>query len=452
MAQHDEAADGDREQTETTSDTEAETGGFEDMHGRTVPFAGLTRHSTTSADELLPDTNNWLNSSMKWWADKRAETSLDVDAGAGEGELPEDGLHSLIHDLPRVSEAEPRWEDPQTGEMHQTEKHNALIDPDRLRAMHAGEANLEPDDCLAYIPTQNYEIIPPAVALEPLARFLSDEGKENAVFGEIRVGTEIGSGASMDVFVDGKHVEYPGLGSDREPIVAGLEISWDFKGNRSFRARGMMMDTRCLNSLRAVTEWEVIKHAGDLSRVDFYEWFEDLWQAVDEKKDVLGDMIEAAAEQTFDTTALPNDFAEEYDNVLEAFYVRAGLPQYLATEAARNAVSNAANPFEPTWWTLHRGATFAITHHARGEVRGGGAISQHHRVAKDILMQPMEVQEQVETDYELEQAANDQETLDDRGAEGIAKVTAAFGDVSEMKDSYEERVEEIETLIATTEE
>ena len=422
---------------------------FEDLRGRTIPFAGLTRHSTATADELLPETHNW-GSSMKWWASNRAEADVNSDEEAGAEVLPDDGLNSLIHDLPRVMEAEAGWEDPLTGDIHRTSKHNALVDPDRLQAMHAGTAGFDPDDVLAYIPTTNYEIIPPATALEPLAEFLRDEGKQNAVFGEICVAESIGGGASMDVFVDGEHVSYPGLDGDREPIVAGLEIEWDFKGSRSFRARGMMMDTQCLNSLRAVTDWEVIKHAGDLSRVDFYEWYADLWSAIDAKVDVLSDMIEAASEQTFDVSELPADFAEGFDSVLEAIYARTGLPQYLARVAARNASSNAVNPFEPTYWTLHRGATFAITHHARGDVRGGGSINNHHRVAKDILMQPTQVAEQVERDYESKQAEG-QVDLDGEEATGIAQVNAAFGGVREMKAEYEERAEEIEQLIAQTE-
>jgi hypothetical protein len=474
---------------------------FDDLRGQTARFAGLTRHDRLSPEDLPAAVDYTLGedaaegpgAGMAWWAarltdsdvpiqpDDDPEEALDGSHTLSEADIPEQGFNTLLHDLPRVQEAEVMWDNPMVDSdggpvpaAFLTDKFTALYDPDRLRQAQRAveEHNLsglptDPDDILAHVPTDDYLNIPPAEPLEALATFLRDEGLNGEVFGEVRVAEEIGDGASMDVLVDGQQVDLPFLDDDRDPIVAGLEVEWDFKGGRAFRARGLMMDTRCLNAMRAVTNWEVVKHAGDRSRLDWYEWWSDLWHGVEETMDTYREAIRQSVDLSLDVQALPDDFVDVADyaappqvNIrtpLQAFYLFAGFPGYLAIPAGDNADRNARDVFEPCYFTLFRGATYAITHRSNGEVRGGGSVDDQSRLAEDLVLNPLNVRDRVLADYERAQEQRRQDYAQtapssEEADEQATQVAEAFGGIDALEAEFEERVERMRSLIPDDEE
>jgi len=414
----------------------------------TYPFAGLTRYNEGDLPERVLDHG----SSVRWWASETFGTDEPI-----ERDLPEEGLNTMIDSLPRAAEATAGWKHPVTGDWIETGKHNAIIEPSVAEQIEGRTGTKEqvegfggdPDEtvygdrALFNIPTDDYSIINPATFLRPLTEVLRDEGLDDAVFGEFRV-SRGGGRVSADVFFDGKHVEAPGMDEDRKPIVVGLQLDWDFFGGTALRMRGMGMDWECVNSIRQITEGKTIKHAGDVNeRVEWVEMYEDLLEELDLKTDQLSRVIHEASEETLDLSDFPDGFADDYDSVLEAFYAYSGLPDYLAEVAADNARANAEDPFEPDWWTLHRGATYAISHEARGEVGTGAAIDQYNRRANDLLMNPAGVADDVEAAYE---EAHEETTLAEEGG-GQVTMDTAFESVRDKRDRYEEREEEIHSLI-----
>jgi hypothetical protein len=414
----------------------------------TYPFAGLTRYNDGDLPERVLDHG----SSVRWWASETFGTDEPI-----ERDLPEEGLNTMIDSLPRAAEAAAGWKHPVTGDWIETGKHNAIIEPSVAEQIEGRTGTKEqvegfggdPDEtvygdrALFNIPTDDYSIINPATFLRPLTEVLRDEGLDDAVFGEFRV-SRGGGRVSADVFFDGKHVEAPGMDEDRKPIVVGLQLDWDFFGGTALRMRGMGMDWECVNSIRQITEGKTIKHAGDVNeRVEWVEMYEDLLEELDLKTDQLSRVIHEASEETLDLSDFPDGFADDYDTVLEAFYAYAGLPDYLAEVAADNARANAEDPFNPDWWTLHRGATYAISHEARGEVGTGAAIDQYNRRANDLLMNPAGVADDVEAAYE---EAHEETTLAEEGG-GQVTMDTAFESVRDKRDRYEEREEEIHSLI-----
>jgi hypothetical protein len=398
----------------------------------TYPYAGLTRFD----DGEVPDGVWGHGSSMFWWAAERGGTD-EPDAE----HLPRTGLNTLADTLPTAALAEAGWKHPVTGEWHTTEKHNAVIEPEKAEAFD------QPDEALYTIPTDEYEIINPRDFLGPLIEVIQQKGYEDSVFGEVRV-SRGGGRVSMDVLFDGMHVEAPGMDEDRKPIVIGLQIDYGFFGDTAVNIRGIGMDYECVNSLRQVTDPETIKHAGDVeSRVDWIEMFEDLLTELDLKTDQIARLIEEASNERLDLSDFPPDFAEGYDSILEAVYAYAGFPDYLAEVAADNARANAVDPFDPDWWTLHRGATYAISHEARGEVGHNGSIDRYHRVANDFLSNPAEMGDRiVEAYHDAKPDDSEQDTLAEESG-GAATVAGAFDSVSDKREQYEERQEQIRTLV-----
>jgi hypothetical protein len=397
----------------------------------TYPFAGLTRFDSGEVP-----TDVWGHgSSMFWWAAERSGTDAP-----GVADLPNTGLNTIADTLPTAASAAAGWKDPITGEWHETGKHNALIDPARTDAD-------DPDEALYHIPTDDYEIINPRDFLTPLAEVIRDAGLSDNVFGEARV-QRGGGKVSMDVLFDGKHVEAPNSDEDRKPVVVGLQLEYDFFGDTAFRARGIGMDFECVNSLRQVTDPVTVKHAGDVeSRVEWEAKFEELLEELDLKADQLSRLIADASEEQLDLSDFPPDFGERYDSVLEAFYAYTGLPDYLAEVAADNARANADDPFAPDWWTIHRGATYAITHEARGDVGHGGAVDRYHRLANDMLQNPAAMGDRVVQNYEeAKPDESEQDTLADEGG-GAAAIASPFESVRERREQYEEREDEIRAML-----
>ena len=128
--------------------------------------------------------------------------------------------------------------------------------------------------------------------------------------------------------------------------------------------------------MRSLTNRETVKHVGDVG--EFGTW----WLAILEQIALVGNDLFAfivdAQEITVDFTNVP--FA------LSEFYTLLGFPDYLAKHAANDARFEAANPFDIDMWTLHSGATHALTHFYTG--KEGASLDRYVRVANDILFNP----------------------------------------------------------------
>jgi hypothetical protein len=457
------------------------------------PFCGLTRYSNedmTVAD--LPDVGGH-GSSAKWWTYGWAQRN--DDARESTVELPEASFNSIINSLPRATTVTSGWKHPVTGEWVETSKHNALVDPETVEGMeeplgtqadvaqHVDQLSMSEvgdlaarlgiegdgpptrddlkdalvpgDDALYHIPTDSYSVINPAQSLRPLAEVLREEDYGETVFGEFRV-FRGGGGVSGDIYIDGMHVETPetaGYGNDGvaadgggKPTVVGLEVGYDYFGDTAFRVRGTALRTSCMNAMRAVTDWKVVKHSGDTEeRVEWHALYEEILEELDLKRDQLSQVIAEASEMDFDLTELPEDFAVDHDSILDAFYDYSGFPKYLAEAAAETARAEAADPFAPTWWDLYNGATYAVTHVARGEAMGGGSIDNYARVADDLLMNPAAFEERVVNAYEVEREEREDASLADEGG-GTAEIADAFASVRSRKETYKDRSEKMRQL------
>lgn len=441
------------------------------------PYAGLTRYD----EPVIPADVFGHGSSMRWWAEERGRKDGD------QIEMPETGLQGLIDTLPRAIDVNVGWEHPVIGEIVPTKKHNAIVDP--VKAERIGGAIDDVQDCirrrdaygeefdtreaiaslqakyddadfipsaasdledllaqigdsaLYFVPTSEYTVVNPATFLRPLVEVLKDQDLDDAVFGEARL-FKGGGKASMDVFFDGIHVEYPG-DSDDKPIVLGLQIDWDHQGGTRVQAQGMGMDWNCTNAIRQITDAQVVQHAGDVdARVDWREMWTDLLETLGLKADQLARMIEDAMNENLDITDFPDDFAKDHDSLLVAFYEYAGLPGYLAKHAARNVQAEAADPYNPTWWDLHSGATYAITEYTNADVCAGGAINEQYQIANDMMMNPARTMEDVNFGY---REAVEEDSLAEQGG-GRAEIATLGEDVMEAKEQFEEREDVIRRL------
>jgi len=461
-------------------DGEAQTGRPEIVQTeRNVPFLGLTGYN----DPEVPAVYGH-HSSKKWWTQDRWP---DED---GEGaDVPDDvrGFSTVIRDLPRAQLAEAAWVHPTTGEVIKTGKHNAVINPevaeniDKVSDTEAGfdfgeeyvetveearehwgdqwREHIVGDDALYQIPTDDYTVVNPMEFLEPLAREARDRELGDAMFGEFRL-FRSGGKVSADVFLDGQHVDVPDRDDGDGPIVTGFQIDYDHFGGTSISAQGMALNTACMNAMRAFTDPVSIKHTGDMDERTFevgdtvaHTWREvwsKLFDLIDEKRDQLSEIIEAAAEmQLSDVMDLPEDFGERYRNNddvrhprLFAFYKFMGYPDYLAKEAARDAFANAQDTSDPTWWDLHNGATYAVTHFSRADAAGGSQVEQQMRLANDVLFNPPNVADDVQEAY---LKAQDEDGLASEG--GGEATLVRTEEKSEMRERFEERQQQMEALV-----
>lgn len=464
----------------------------------TFPFAGLTRFDDDVDAMTLPEGVWSDTSSMRYWAQNKVGRGDGVERDLDPSVLPERGLNTLIHELPRATNAEVVVRHPRTGEEYVTTKSKAVVDPDRLErivsATHAEVAATffdldaddirdrivaaraatvdEPvraalddvglstneideildhttmDDAVYNIPTQSYTIVNPAQFLRPLTEVLRDRDLGDKVFGEVRLDRG-GGRATMDLYIDGQHVESPAFAPDREPVVVGLEIQWDFFGDWAVRACGQGIDWACVNAIHRMTDREIVKHSGDVeSRQDWTRFWESLLDRLDEKRDQLARIIQQASEETLDFSELPDDIVQEVENrdapPWTALYYYMGLPAYLAEHAGRELQTVAEDPYEPTWWEIHRGASYAVSHEDNSDRIAGGAFDDHARLARDALFNPAEMGERVVENYEASQD-QDQDSLAEEGG-GIAEIRNAFEDVRSKKETYEEWEDELREM------
>ena len=333
-----------------------------------------------------------------------------------------------IRDLPQAVETTVAYRNPYSDEWVETDRFNALVEPTRARD-HAIDD--EPDtDPLFHVPTDSYAIINPVDVYRPLEEVLREETIDgtplgNVMFGEIRR-YRGGGEVHMDVMFDGLEVRLPGRA---DPITMGVTSGYDFFGEHAVYVEGFAQDGYCSNSMRSLTDKEVIKHVGDVR--DFRTWWEEILAQVELVADDLFEFIRDAQEIDLEFSELPFTVTE--------FYSLLGFPDYLAERAAEDAEANAASPFEINMWTLHSGATYALTHFFQG--KEGASLDGYVRTANDILFNPEGTIERVERAYEeqLEADGDDGSQASLAGERALASIERVSDDLQGKVDQFEER-------------
>ena len=333
-----------------------------------------------------------------------------------------------VRDLPQAVETTVAYRNPYSDEWVETDRFNALVEPTRARD-HATDD--EPDaDPLFHVPTDSYAIINPVDVYRPLEEVLREETIDetplgNVMFGEVRR-YRGGGEVHMDVMFDGLEVRLPGRS---DPITMGVTSGYDFFGEHAVYVEGFAQDGYCSNSMRSLTDKEVIKHVGDVR--DFRTWWEEILAQVELVADDLFEFIRDAQEIDLEFSELPFTVTE--------FYSLLGFPDYLAERAAEDAEANAASPFEIDMWTLHSGATYALTHFFQG--KEGASLDGYVRTANDILFNPEGTIERVERAYEeqLEADGDDGSQASLAGERALASIERVSDDLQEKVDQFEER-------------
>lgn len=331
-----------------------------------------------------------------------------------------------IRDLPQAVETTVAYQNPYTDEWVETERFNALVEPSRARDQ-ATESESETDP-LFHVPTDSYSIINPVDVYGPLDDVLREETIDETALGDVMFG-EIrsyrgGGEVHMDVMFDGLEVRLPGRS---EPITMGVTSGYDFFGEHAVYVEGFAQDGYCSNTMRSLTDKEVIKHVGDVR--DFRTWWEEILAQVELVADDLFEFIRDAQEIDLDFSELPFTVTE--------FYSLLGFPDYLAERAAEDAEANAASPFEIDMWTLHSGATYALTHFFQG--KEGASLDGYVRTANDILFNPEGTIERVEQAYEQQLEAQD-----NNGSQSSLAGERALASIERVSDDLQANVEQFE--------
>jgi len=353
-----------------------------------------------------------------WFAEK---TQADPDEVVSFSEA--------VRSLPRAVETTVAYQNPYTEEWIETERFNALVEPSRAIEQASGDAD---EDVLFHVPSDSYSIINPTDVYAPLEDVLQSTDLDGQSLGEVVFGEmrqyRGGGEVHMDVMFDGLEVTLPGRS---DPITMGVTSGYDFFGGHAVYVEGFAQDSYCSNSIRSLTDREVIKHVGDVG--DFESWWEEVLTQLDLVADDLAGFIHDAAEIDLDFTEVPFD--------VDGFYDLLGFPEYLAERAAEDARANAPDPFTIDMWTLHSGATHALTHFFRG--KEGSSLDGYVRLANDILFNPEATLERVETEYEqrmeTERDGDDQQSLGE--ASGLAQIERVGEDIHDRVDQFESREE-----------
>jgi hypothetical protein len=362
--------------------------------------------------------------------DGRREASLPDWFAAQHPDAEPVTFTQAIRDLPRATTTDVVYRNPYSGEWTATDQHVALVEPSRLVSeAEDGEPERDP---LFHVPTDSYAVLNPTDVFGPVTDLLAETEIDGHLLGDILFG-EIrqyrgGGEVHMDLMFDGLQADLP----DRnDPITMGVTTGYDFFGGHAVYVEGFARDTACANSIRAITEREAIRHVGDVD--DLRDWWEARFEQLDLLAEDLLDCITAAQDVTLDVADLPFD--------LEAFYELLGFPAYLAEHAAQDARANAADIREPNLWTLHSGATYALTHQFRGG--DGSALQQYTRLANDLLFNPEATIQRVEAAYErqLEADSEGQQSLD--GSTARVQLEQVRDDLAAKADQFEQREERL---------
>jgi len=331
-----------------------------------------------------------------------------------------------IRDLPQAVETTVAYQNPYTDEWVETERFNALVEPSRAQEQaREGDAQTDP---LFHIPTDSYAIINPVDVYGPLEEVLREETIDGMPLGDVMFG-EIrryrgGGEVHMDIMFDGLEVRLPGRS---DPITMGVTSGYDFFGEHAVYVEGFAQDGYCSNTMRSLTDKEIIKHVGDVR--NFRTWWEEILAQVELVADDLFEFIRDAQDIELDFSELPFTVTE--------FYTLLGFPDYLAERAAGDAEANVASPFEIDMWTLHSGATYALTHFFQG--KEGASLDQYVRIANDILFNPEGTIERVEQAYEQELEADG-----DAGSQASLAGERALASIERVSDDLQEKVNQFE--------
>jgi hypothetical protein len=415
----------------------------------TTQFAGLTRHNNAEMTDRAAGIAGID-------PDDPPETSLatairnleQADAGGLSWKVPEQVSQ-------RLDEEELTDTLPDGMELHrvddstvfvETDRFQSVYSPDKLRDwVNADDDTEEVADPLWHVPTNTYSIVNPLNAYEPLEEAIRDEGYGDDVFGEIREYKE-GGEVHMDVLFDAFQIDYNEGDDDnsRDPIVLGVRTGYDFFGSQALYFEGFAQDTRCDNSIRAITEKKTIRHVGE---VDLEDEVHDVLEEMELMTNRLAELIEMAEEIEVDVMEM--EFSEPFDHSdnIRGFYELAGFPSYLAREAATHARQRADNVFLPDMTALWDGATYALTHHYQGGENTSTAQDYIDR-ANDMVMNPTQVIGQVSQEHtrrlEAQAEAGDVEL---EGEAAHASIEEFEQSVREKADEFESRNEELRTTL-----
>jgi hypothetical protein len=359
--------------------------------------------------------------------DGRTDTELPDWYAEQHGGPEPISFSAAIRELPQAVDTAVAYRNPYTDEWVETERFNAIVEPSRLQAETNGGTEAE---SLFHIPTDSYSIINPVDVYSPLEEVLREETIDGTPLGDVMFG-EIrryrgGGEVHMDIMFDGLEVRLPGRS---DPITMGVTSGYDFFGEHAVYVEGFAQDGYCSNTMRSLTDKEVIKHVGDVR--NFQTWWEELLAQVELIADDLFEFIRDAQDIDLDFSELPFTVTE--------FYSLLGFPDYLAERAAGDAEANAASPFEIDMWTLHSGATYALTHFFQG--KEGASLDQYVRTANDILFNPEGTIERVERAYEeqLEADGDEGSQASLAGERALASIERVNEDLQANVEQFEER-------------
>jgi hypothetical protein len=335
-----------------------------------------------------------------------------------------------IRAFPQATTTAVAYRNPYTDAWVRTDRHTALVESTRL-ATQVDETN--DADPLFYIPTDSYSVINPLDVYGPLETVLREEmidGRPLAEvgFGEIRQ-YRGGGEVRMDVLFDGLSVDLP---ERRDPITMGVTSGYDFFGGHAVYDEGFARDGYCANSIRRLTDRETVKHVGDVG--DFEGWWESILGQLGLVADDLLAFIEDAGDITVEFIRMPFDVVE--------FYTQLGFPDYLAERAASDARAEADDPLVIDTWTLHSGATYALTHFFSG--KEGTALDRYVRTANDVLFNPEATIERVTRAYRDRAAAE----TDAEGQTGLES-QVALAQLERVGQDVREKAAQFETREAT---
>ncbi len=127
---------------------------------------------------------------------------------------------------------------------------------------------------------------------------------------------------------------------------------------------------------------------------------------------------------------------------LEVFYELLGFPTYLAEHAASDLR-------EPDLWTLHSGATYALTHQFRGG--DGSALQEYTRLANDLLFNPEATIDRVEAAYERETEVDSEDQQSLNGSTARVQLEEVCDDLAAKAEQFEQREERLRERFAAAE-
>lgn len=419
----------------------------------TTQFAGLTSHNNTEMGDTAASIAGID-------ADDPPDTSLatairnleQAEQGGLAWKLPDNIADKLnigeINDvLPDGAEATRAG----SGSVYvETNRFQSVYSPDKLRSwLQAGDDTDKVEDALWHVPTNTYSIVNPLTAYEPLEEAIRDEGYGDSVFGEIRE-YKSGGEVHMDVLFDAFQIDYNEDGGDgRDPIVLGIRSGYDFFGGQALYFEGFAQDTRCDNSIRAITEKKTIRHVGD---VDLEDEVEDVLEEMELMTNRLAELIELA--EDIEVDMLDTEFSEPFDHSdnIQAFYELSGFPSYMATAAASHARQRADNQFMPDMTSLWDGATYALTHTYSGGENTTTAEG-YIEAANDMVMNPSRTLGQVNREHQRRVIGANPDNEDAlQSSSAHAEIQELESTVKEKADEFESRNEELrQSLLASAE-